>query len=239
MAALETRRRDLLFVAGGLGAISLSAWAYQFWMAQAMTMAAGPSWQWTPAAVFMTFLMWAVMMLAMMLPTALPFVAAYSTLSRARAPTMSPSGGTVAFVGGYVLAWSMFSIGATMLQVLLDQSGMLSPSMGIASTWLGGAVLLLAGIYQFTPMKAACARHCRTPIGFFMARWRDGPLGALSMGARHGAYCVGCCWLLMVTMFVVGVMSLAWMLILTAVMLTVYSSVTSPARSWTDIPGWH
>ena len=215
-------RRDLLIVAGGLGAITLAAWAYQVRMALNMQALPGGevSWQWTPGAVFMTFVMWAVMMVAMMLPTAVPFVSTYSKLAGARAAGMSPVSGTIWFVTGYTLAWTLFGAGATLLQMLLQQYGLLSPSMSITSTSLSGAVLLAAGIYQFTPMKLACARHCRTPAGFFIARWRDGPRGALAMGTRHGVYCVGCCWMLMTIMFVAGIMSLAWMLILTAVMLT-------------------
>ena len=211
-----------MIVAGGLAAITLAAWAYQVRMALNMQALAvdGVSWQWTPGAVIMTFVMWVVMMIAMMLPTAMPFVTAYAKLAAARAASMSPLSGTVSFIAGYTLAWALFSAGATLLQIVLDRGGLLSASMAIASPWLGGAVLLAAGFYQFSPMKLACARHCRTPVGFFIARWRDGPRGALAMGTRHGIYCVGCCWLLMAIMFVVGIMSLAWMMILTAVMLT-------------------
>jgi predicted metal-binding membrane protein len=178
-----------------------------------------PSWQWTPGAVFATFLMWAVMMVAMMLPTALPFIRTYWQLAGARRAGASRTSGTIAFVFGYLVAWTVFSAAATLLQILLHQRGLLSPNMAISGTALSGVVALGAGIYQFTPMKLACAHKCRTPIGFFVARWRDGPGGAIAVGIEHGAYCVGCCWMLMATMFVAGIMSLAWMAILTAIML--------------------
>ncbi len=178
-----------------------------------------PSWQWTPGAVFATFLMWAVMMVAMMLPTAVPFIRTYWHLAGARTTSSSSTSGTMAFVFGYLVAWAGFSAAATLLQILLHQRGLLSPNMAISDTGLSGVVALGAGIYQFTPMKSACAHKCRTPIGFFVARWRDGPGGAIAVGIEHGVYCVGCCWLLMATMFVAGIMSLAWMAILTAIML--------------------
>lgn len=216
-----TARRDLLVVAGALGAITLAAWAWQLWMALDMAGSAGDelAWQWTLGALAMTFVMWVVMMVAMMLPSALPFMLGYGRLAAARTASMSASAGMVSFVSGYLLSWALFSIGATALQVLMHRGGLLSPQMAITNNGLSAAVLLVAGLYQFTPMKHACARHCRTATGFFIAHWRDGPLGALRMGVRHGLHCVGCCWLLMAIMFVVGVMNIAWMMILAAVML--------------------
>ncbi len=180
------------------------------------TMAA---WQWTPGAVAATYFMWTVMMVAMMLPTALPFIWTYWNLSGARSGDGARTGGTVAFVTGYLAAWGAFSAVATLVQIVLHQLGLLSPSMAIAANGLSGALVLGAGLYQFTRAKAVCANKCRTPLGFLMARWRDGPGGAFLVGAEHGAYCVGCCWLLMATLFVAGVMSLAWMAVLTAIVL--------------------
>lgn len=163
--------------------------------------------------------MWTVMMIVMMLPTAVPFVWTYWRLAAARAARTPRIGATFSFVAGYLLPWAAFSLGATMLLILLDRGGELSPSMAIRSANLSGALMLAVGVYQFTPLKDACARNCRTPIGFFIARWRDGSRGAVAMGIKHGIYCVGCCWLLMAIMFVVGVMNLTWMAILTAVVL--------------------
>ncbi|MBI3371987.1 MAG: DUF2182 domain-containing protein [Betaproteobacteria bacterium] len=214
-------RRDFVIVGSGLAAVIVVSWAWQVRMSlQMQELAQGvPSWQWTPGAILATFFMWATMMVAMMLPTALPFIRTYWGLAGARSSQASRTSGTIAFVSGYLIAWAVFSAAATLLQILLHQRGLLSPNMSIAGTGLSGVVALAAGIYQFTPMKTACARKCRTPIGFFVARWRDGVGGAIAVGIEHGLYCVGCCWLLMATMFVAGVMSLAWMAMLTAIML--------------------
>ena len=178
-----------------------------------------PAWQWTPGAILATFFMWCVMMVAMMLPTALPFIWTYWNLAGSRTTSVSRMAGTLAFVCGYLVAWVVFSAATTLLQILLDSRGLLSPTLALAGAGVSGAVVLAAGVYQFTPMKLACAHKCRTPIGFFMARWRDGAGGAMALGIEHGVYCVGCCWMLMAIMFVVGIMSLAWMAILTAIML--------------------
>ena len=214
-------RRDLVIVGGGLAAVVLASWTWQVYMAMLMgaPVSGAPVWQWTPVAIFATFLMWSVMMVAMMLPTALPFIWTYWKLAESRTTRIPRAGGTIAFVGGYVAAWTAFSAAATLLQILLDQRGLLSPTMAIADPAVSGAIALGAGIYQFTPMKLACAYKCRTPIGFFVARWRDGAGGAMLLGIGHGLYCIGCCWMLMATMFVAGIMSLAWMAILTAIML--------------------
>ena len=214
-------RRNLLIVGGGLVAVVLACWAWQVDMSLQMQATANgaPSWQWTPGAIAATFLMWCAMMVAMMLPTAAPYIWTYWNLAGSRTAHTSQTSGTIAFVVGYLVAWALFSAAATLLQIVLDERGLLSPNMMIAGTGVSGAVALAAGIYQFTPMKRACAHQCRTPIGFFAARWRDGAGGALAVGIEHGMYCVGCCWVLMATLFVAGIMSLAWMAILTAVML--------------------
>jgi predicted metal-binding membrane protein len=114
------------------------------------------------------------------------------------------------FGSGYLAIWAGFSACAALAQWALHEAAMLSPAMKTSSPYLGGAVLLGAGIYQLTPFKGACLAHCRSPLGFMMTKWREGPLGAFRMGLQHGAYCVGCCWALMCVLFVVGVMNLAW-----------------------------
>jgi predicted metal-binding membrane protein len=147
-------------------------------------------------------------------------VATYARL-RAAGPEAAPPGVDVAlFVAGYVATWSAFSIGATALQALLTGLAYLSPTgMKLDSAPLAGGVLVAAGLYQWLPWKDACLGRCRTPIGFLMTSWRDGPAGALTMGWRHGLFCVGCCWALMAVLFVTGVMNPLWMAILTAYML--------------------
>lgn len=214
-------RRSFQLVGVGLAALILAAWAVQVRMFARMDGGGGTvaAWQWTPGAVAATWFMWVVMMIAMMLPTAMPFIWTYWSLSGARAGIRARNTGTFAFISGYLAAWGAFSAAATLLQVVLHQLDLLSPNMAIAANGLGGAVVLSAGIYQFTPLKSICANKCRTPFGFLVARWRDGPGGAFVIGAEHGVYCVGCCWLLMATLFVAGVMSLAWMAVLTAIVL--------------------
>ena len=231
-------RRNLVIVGGGLAAVVLAAWAWQVNMSLQMQAAANSAsaWQWTPGVIVATVLMWCVMMVAMMLPTATPFIWTYWNLAGNRSTHTSRTGGTIAFVFGYLVAWTIFSAIATALQMLLDERGLLSPNMAIVATGLSGVVVLAAGVYQFTPMKSACAHKCRTPIGFFMARWRDGAGGATAVGIAHGAYCIGCCWMLMATMFVMGVMSLAWMAILTAIMLV--EKLPSMGERFGRILGW-
>jgi predicted metal-binding membrane protein len=111
---------------------------------------------------------------------------------------------------GYLAVWLVFAATATLLQWRLDAAGLLSETMALASMVTAGGVLVLAGIYQWTPLKQACLRHCRSPLGFLLQHWRDGALGALASGARHGTFCFGCCWMLMVLLFVGGIMNLAW-----------------------------
>jgi predicted metal-binding membrane protein len=124
-----------------------------------------------------------------------------------------------AFAAGYILAWCGFSVGATLLQWGLAEAALLSPMMVSASPWLGGAILIVAGVYQWTPLKYACLRQCRSPLAFLMEHWQPGMPGALRLGLRHGLYCVGCCWALMLLLFVGGVMSLLWIGAITAFVL--------------------
>jgi predicted metal-binding membrane protein len=159
--------------------------------------------------------MWAVMMAAMMLPTAAPMITAYARMQgadRARGAGWLP---VFAFSGGYVLAWAGFSLVAAGLQAGLTNLANMSPMMMRATGPLAGAILVVAGLYQFSPVKHACLRQCRTPISFLMTQWREGSLGALGMGWRHGLFCVGCCWALMGLLFVVGVMNAAWIIAIT------------------------
>lgn len=165
------------------------------------------------------FAMWAAMSAGMMLPTTLPAVLTLAGIQRAGAGRGGSALHVAWFVGGYLAVWLGFSAVAAALQVMLQAGALgLAPS-GAPAGWLGGALLLGAGIYQWTPWKDACLRQCRMPMTFFMSRWRDGAAGAWRMGLDHGAYCLGCCWLLMALMLVVGVMNLWWMALLTVGML--------------------
>lgn len=213
-------RRDRQVVLAGLGAISLLAWTY---MVQIMGgMSAGhamemPHWHgWTAAEAGLTFLMWTAMMVAMMTPSAAPTILAYVHLRRGNGPDASPYAPTGEFLAGYLLVWTAFSAFATLWQWDLHSMELLSDRAASASPYLSGGLLLLAGLYQWTPIKGACLKHCRSPLGFLMRSWRDGRWGAFRMGMHHGIYCVACCWPLMLLMFVLGAMNVLWMAALTA-----------------------
>jgi predicted metal-binding membrane protein len=169
---------------------------------------------WQLEDVVLTFVMWAVMMAAMMTPSAAPMVLAYAGLRRLRSSSVASAVAVGIFVAGYLVVWSAFSAGATLLQWGFHSAGLLSHHMAVATPLLAGSLLILAGAYQLTRWKQVCLSRCRTPLDFLMTEWRDGARGALVMGSRHGAYCVGCCWALMLLLFVAGVMNLLWVVIL-------------------------
>jgi len=162
--------------------------------------------------------MWFGMMTAMMAPTVWPWVRSFHRLSgRKSGPRVSE---TAEFVAGYLIAWLAYSIGAASLQLVLQRAGMLRDPAASVTSGLGAAVFLFAGLYQFAPIKRACLTHCRTPLGYFLSRWHDGPAGGFRLGVNHGLFCVGCCWLLMATSFAVGIMNVWWMAALAAVAVT-------------------
>jgi predicted metal-binding membrane protein len=151
------------------------------------------------------FAMWWIMMVAMMLPSAAPMILLFSTVSRRSREQGQHYVPTAVFALAYLAVWGGFSVLAASLQWWIE-------ARGISSPWMNGALLLGAGAYQLTPLKDACLRQCRSPLSFVMTRWRPGWRGALRMGVEHGAYCLGCCWLLMGLLFVGGVMNLWWVI---------------------------
>jgi predicted metal-binding membrane protein len=166
---------------------------------------------WSPQYFAVMAAMWIVMMAAMMLPGATPMILLHATLARRRYVLQRAAvAANGLFALGYVAVWSGFALGATVLQWALADAALLSPMTQASSKGLAGTLLVAAGIYQFTPLKQTCLRHCRSPLDFIMSHWRNGPAGSYAMGVRHGAYCLGCCWALMLLLFVGGVMSLAW-----------------------------
>ena len=165
------------------------------------------------------FVMWAIMMVAMMLPTAAPIVLTHAAIQRRQMSSQSPFGATAIFLAGYLLVWTGFSALAAVGQWIIVGSGYLPPPSDATAQTLSGATLLLAGIFQLSELKRACLRHCRSPLGTLMMGWRDGKLGALRMGLRHGLYCVGCCWALMLLMFLAGVAELVVFVLLTTFVL--------------------
>jgi predicted metal-binding membrane protein len=154
-------------------------------------------------------LMWATMMVAMMTPSAAPMVLLYARAQRAAEPDAHPP--TAAFVAGYLLCWFAFAVLAAGLQIALDRAALLSEmTMALHGRKANGAVMVLVGLYQVSPFKDACLGRCRSPAQFLSRYYRPGASGALRLGLLHGAYCVGCCWLLMALLFVGGVMNLLW-----------------------------
>ncbi len=219
-------KRDRFIVMLSLVGIILLAWVYTIYLTRVMGFSeisleiVSPHAQaWTPATFTLNFLMWTVMMIAMMTPTAAPMLLFYAKISRQRRPQRRPYLGTGLFLLGYLIVWTGFSAAATFLQWGLHSASLLSTEMVRATPLIGGFLLILAGAFQFSQLKNACLTHCRTPVGFIMTEWKEGNRGALQMGIKHGYYCVGCCWLLMALLFVAGVMNLLWMAIITAFVL--------------------
>lgn len=206
--------RDRLVVLAGLLGLTALAWLYIAGTArhdEAMaTMAMPHPRTWGGADLVMLVAMWIVMMIAMMLPSAAPLVLLFATIARRRRQRHSPAAPTSALAGGYLAAWTIFSVGAALAQWMLQRAAMLTPAMASGSAMFGGLLLVGAGAYQWTPLKGRCLAECRSPLGFISREWREGAGGAFVMGARHGAFCVGCCWVLMALLFVAGVMNLLW-----------------------------
>jgi len=227
-------RRDRVLVVSCLLFVVVLSWAYLLsgaGMMQAMgdmlmPMSTGP---WTLGWAVLVLVMWAVMMAAMMLPSAAPIILLYAAIARRSSERGEPASASAAFAFGYIAVWAAFSLAATVLQYGLEKVALMSPMMQTTSIALAGTVLIAAGLYQWTPLKQACLRHCRSPLDFIVTYWRPGARGAFVMGLRHGAYCVGCCWLLMLLLFVGGVMNFAW---IAGVALFVLIEKLVPAGHW-------
>jgi len=231
-------RHDRAVVLGSLGLVVALAWAWLLLGAgidmEEMDMGGGqmmlmpPEWSFGYGLV--VFAMWAVMMAAMMLPSAAPVTLLVAGIARKRVAAGGAFGaGTALFVIGYLTVWCGFAAVATALQWGLDEAGLMSDAMALANRLVAGIVLVGAGIYQWTPLKEACLRHCRSPLDFLLFHWREGGIGALVSGIGHGAYCLGCCWMLMALLFVGGIMNLAW---IAAIALLVLIEKTLPWGGW-------
>lgn len=192
--------------------------------------ASGAAWQWlSGAAVSMPHLhepdwrtffyavaRWQAMVVAMMTPTVLPWISTLARLTAKGDDNGSSPRAVAAFSGGYFTIWLGYSTAAAALQAGLQRLGLLADDRVVVP--LAGVMLVLAGVFQFLPLKRACLSHCRNPLTYFLARWKNGPTGGFRLGVTHGAYCLGCCWLIMLSGFGVGLMNLAWMALLTVVL---------------------
>ena len=227
-------RRDRVLVVSCLLFVVALSWAYLLSGAgmmqemgdMLMPMSTGA---WTLDMAVLMLVMWAVMMAAMMLPSAAPIILLYATISRRRSERGEPASTSGVFAFGYIAVWAAFSLAATALQYGLEKVALMSPMMQTTSIALAGTMLIVAGLYQWTPLKQACLRHCRSPLEFITAYWRPGARGAFVMGLRHGAYCLGCCWMLMLLLFVGGVMNFAW---IAGLALFVLVEKLAPAGHW-------
>jgi len=221
---LETiLRRERLILGGCLAAMVVLAWLYLLHSKAAMPdmnmrdmpgMVMPEIHQWGAAAVLLLFAMWAVMMVAMMVPSAAPMILAFLAVNQRRRETARPLVPVGIFLLGYLAVWTAYSAVATLAEWGLHQAALLSSAMVATSPALNGGLLIAAGVFQLTPFKRACLKGCRSPLTFLMSEWRDGDTGAFVMGLRHGGYCVGCCWVLMALLFVAGVMNLFWVAVI-------------------------
>ncbi len=202
----------------GLAAVS---WLYIYLQMSpmdemAMPVAFSP---WTAADFALNVAIWWVMMPGMMLPSAAPMILTFATVNRRKLTRGQPFVPTAVFTTGYLIAWGLFGIAATLADWGLEQTALMSPMTQRLSPALGAAVIIVAGVYQLTPFKYVCLTHCRSPFDFALNHWHDGLVGALRMGFEHGLYCLGCCWFLMALLFAAGTMSLLWMAAITAFVL--------------------
>ena len=252
-AALElVLRRDRVVVLAALGALAALAWAYVLWLAatmdadhaampdmsvmgmSGMDMAemVGPSLRgWGATELAFMFAMWAIMMAGMMLPSAAPMVLIYARVARQAQARHKPFAATAWFAGGYLLAWTIFALVATVVQWLLEQALLLTPMIMSASTALGGAILFATGVYQWTPLKDTCLSQCQSPLLFIQRHggFHREPRAALRLGTEHGLYCIGCCWALMALLFVGGVMNVLW---IAGIAILVLVEKITPAGRW-------
>ncbi|HET9342330.1 MAG TPA: DUF2182 domain-containing protein [Candidatus Eremiobacteraceae bacterium] len=239
-------RRDRIVVGGALAVVVFLSWAYVVVGAGTGTPASQMSgWptslhindpmgamepaRWTTGYALLMFVMWWLMMLATMLPSAAPLILLFAALTRSQRGLTAPYMGTGLFASGYLAVWAVFSVLAVALQWQLSRVALLSPMMVTTSAALGAILLLAAGVWQFTPLKHVCLRHCRAPAEFLTLHWRTGPGGAVLMGVLHGAYCLGCCWMLMLLLFYGGIMNIYWIAGLTTL---VFVEKLAPFGKW-------
>lgn len=234
-------RRDRTIVIASLTGVAALAWTYLVVLANAMAsmekasgwsafMVLMPMGHWGFLEYALGFAMWVLMMVGMMIPSAGAMIVLHARIARRSQDQGRPLPCTTMFVVGYLLMWSTFSLIAAMVQGVLVNIGLVTETMTSRSAVLAGLVFLAAGLYQCAPMKHACLAYCRSPVWFLSQHWRPGMWGALHLGIKHGAYCVGCCWMLMAALFAVGIMNLAWV---AAIATFVLIEKVAPFGVWT------
>jgi len=228
-SALEAiLRRDRVIIVAALAVLTGLAWSDLFWLAsdmamdgmdmtgyrmipagRALMMPASAPWQ--PIEFAYVFAMWVVMMIGMMTPSVAPMILIYARAGRQKAERR-PFASVAWFAGSYLLVWIAFSFAATSAQWALERAALLTPMMETASKIIGGVLLILAGLYQWTRLKDVCLRQCQAPLGFILSHggFKGSATGSMMLGFRHGVYCLGCCWALMAVLFALGVMNLRW-----------------------------
>ena len=228
-------KRDRAVVMAGIVAVVALAWAYLLYLSWEMqTMAPEATMMaqmkpWGAVDFVLTFIMWAVMMTAMMLPSAAPMMLLFAGVHRRRKAQQRPYVPAGLFLLGYLILWYGFAALASAVQWGLHTAALLSPLMVGTSPVLGGAMLVAAGVFQWSPLKSVCLSHCRSPLSFLMTEWREGIRGTVVLGLRHGMFCLGCCWVLMALLFVLGVMNLLWIAALSGFVLI---EKLAPAGQW-------
>ena len=234
----QALRKDRAVVIAAIVIIAAISWAYTVYLAETgmgtgkmqIGMAMADIRPWSSTDVALMYVMWLVMMIAMMAPSAAPMLLMFAAVNRKRRERQAPYVPTAVFLAGYAIVWAAFCLVATAGNWGLHQASLLSSMMGASTSgYLGGALLLAAGAFQWSPLKYACLKQCRTPMGFLMTSWREGQGGALRMGLEHGAYCLGCCWALMLLLFVLGIMNLVWIAALAAFVL---AEKAAPKGEW-------
>jgi predicted metal-binding membrane protein len=228
-AVAAVPRRDRYLISVCLAIITALSWAYLVHLARHPSsaeeyarmmaeMGMAVDRPWTVVDAFLTFTMWTVMMVGMMTGSAAPMLLFFASAQAKREPRrISPR--VLLFGLGYLVIWAGFSAIATFAQWAMQRVALLSDTMAASRPTVAAAILIVAGLYQLTPFKGACLSQCRSPLGFFMTNWRDGAGGAFRMGTRHGIFCLGCCWAVMIVLFAVGVMNLAWVAALAVLVL--------------------
>jgi predicted metal-binding membrane protein len=253
-ASASLLRRDRMVTVLALALLTALAWSYVLWLSADMFMGGMDmsGWRMIPAGMglmmpahtpwramefALVFIMWTVMMVGMMTPSAVPMILMYAGMGRRAEPKCRPLVATVWFFAGYFLVWAAFSLLATLVQWALERAALLDPAMASTSKILGGLVFIAAGSYQWTRLKDACLAQCYEPFAFLIRHSgyrRDAP-GSVLLGLRYGAYCVGCCWVLMALLFVGGVMNVLWIVLL-ALFISL-EKVTSLGRQLAPLAG--